>query len=160
MCYSASVKYEGSLLNANLQSNGICTTAHLSRAITFDTVKSRQALNTSYLTFEFKHVLRVAHFTFILRAQRIMEEAKSQVDHGQTLSNDDDNLLYNLSLNSNTTDVGYFVIPTWRISLWSSFFGLMVLTSFFGNGVVVWIVAADKKMRTVTNCFLVTTLKT
>lgn len=56
----------------------------------------------------------------------------------------------------NSTDAGdtHFEIPAWRITLWSVVFGLMVISSCFGNAFVIRIVLSDKKMCTVTNYFL------
>ncbi|XP_049642494.1 neuromedin-K receptor [Suncus etruscus] len=48
-----------------------------------------------------------------------------------------------------------FVQPSWRIALWSLAFGAVVAAAVLGNLVVVWIVLAHKRMRTVTNGFLV-----
>ncbi|KAF3848543.1 hypothetical protein F7725_015040 [Dissostichus mawsoni] len=43
-----------------------------------------------------------------------------------------------------------FVQPVWQIALWG-----MVAVSVVGNMVVIWIILAHKRMRTVTNYFLV-----
>ncbi|XP_055970272.1 neuromedin-K receptor [Sorex fumeus] len=48
-----------------------------------------------------------------------------------------------------------FVQPSWRIALWSLAYGAVVAAAVLGNLVVVWIILAHKRMRTVTNCFLV-----
>ncbi|XP_063167034.1 substance-P receptor-like isoform X2 [Candoia aspera] len=48
-----------------------------------------------------------------------------------------------------------FVQPAWQVVLWSAAYALIVLVSVAGNLVVIWIVLAHKRMRTVTNYFLV-----
>ncbi|XP_069786082.1 neuromedin-K receptor-like [Narcine bancroftii] len=48
-----------------------------------------------------------------------------------------------------------FVQPVWQIALWSITYGLVVVVAVFGNLVVIWIILAHKRMRTVTNYFLV-----
>ncbi|XP_048364624.1 neuromedin-K receptor [Sphaerodactylus townsendi] len=48
-----------------------------------------------------------------------------------------------------------FVQPSWRIALWSLAYSLMVAVAVFGNLIVIWIILAHKRMRTVTNYFLV-----
>ncbi|XP_062992166.1 neuromedin-K receptor [Elgaria multicarinata webbii] len=48
-----------------------------------------------------------------------------------------------------------FVQPPWCIALWSLAYGVVVAVAVFGNVVVIWIILAHKRMRTVTNYFLV-----
>ncbi|XP_030558758.1 tachykinin-like peptides receptor 99D [Drosophila novamexicana] len=48
-----------------------------------------------------------------------------------------------------------FVVPWWRQVLWSILFGGMVIVATGGNLIVVWIVLTTKRMRTVTNYFIV-----
>ncbi|XP_060103368.1 neuromedin-K receptor [Heteronotia binoei] len=48
-----------------------------------------------------------------------------------------------------------FVQPSWRIALWSLAYSAMVAVAVFGNLIVIWIILAHKRMRTVTNYFLV-----
>ncbi|KAF7252709.1 Neuromedin-K receptor [Varanus komodoensis] len=48
-----------------------------------------------------------------------------------------------------------FVQPAWCIALWSLAYGVVVAVAVFGNVVVIWIILAHKRMRTVTNYFLV-----
>ncbi|XP_017145064.1 tachykinin-like peptides receptor 99D isoform X1 [Drosophila miranda] len=48
-----------------------------------------------------------------------------------------------------------FVMPWWRQILWSILFGGMVIVATGGNLIVVWIVMTTKRMRTVTNYFIV-----
>ncbi|XP_034752903.1 substance-P receptor-like [Etheostoma cragini] len=47
-----------------------------------------------------------------------------------------------------------FVQPAWQISLWAVAYCSIVAVSVLGNTVVVWIILAHKRMRTVTNYFL------
>ncbi|XP_042893294.1 tachykinin-like peptides receptor 99D [Penaeus japonicus] len=46
-------------------------------------------------------------------------------------------------------------LPLWRELIWSFVFGSMVLVATGGNLIVIWIVMANRRMRTVTNIFLV-----
>ncbi|XP_074388084.1 neuromedin-K receptor-like isoform X2 [Zonotrichia albicollis] len=48
-----------------------------------------------------------------------------------------------------------FVQPSWRIALWSLTYGGVVAVAVFGNLIVIWIILAHKRMRMVTNYFLV-----
>ena len=46
-------------------------------------------------------------------------------------------------------------MPQWWVQLlWSLLFGIIVLLSVMGNSLLLWIILANKKMRTVTNVFL------
>lgn len=47
------------------------------------------------------------------------------------------------------------VPPWWRQVLWTLLFSIMVVTATGGNLIVVWLVLSNKRMRTVTNYFLV-----
>uniref|UniRef100_A0A3Q3AD78 Tachykinin receptor 1 n=1 Tax=Kryptolebias marmoratus TaxID=37003 RepID=A0A3Q3AD78_KRYMA len=51
----------------------------------------------------------------------------------------------------NTSD---FVQPVWRIVLWAFAYSCIVVVSVVGNVTVIWIIMAHKRMRTVTNYFL------
>ncbi|XP_052126762.1 tachykinin-like peptides receptor 99D isoform X2 [Frankliniella occidentalis] len=58
----------------------------------------------------------------------------------------------------NDTEYGEFhtyELPVWRQVLWSALFAGMVIVAACGNVMVIWIVLAHKRMRTVTNYFLV-----
>ncbi|XP_066495727.1 substance-P receptor [Tiliqua scincoides] len=48
-----------------------------------------------------------------------------------------------------------FVQPAWRVALWAAAYAAVVLVSVVGNVVVIWIILAHRRMRTVTNYFLV-----
>lgn len=48
-----------------------------------------------------------------------------------------------------------FIQPSWQIGLWSVAYGSVVAVAVFGNLIVIWIILAHKRMRTVTNYFLV-----
>nr|UNA06200.1 tachykinin-like protein receptor [Hyphantria cunea] len=48
-----------------------------------------------------------------------------------------------------------FILPWWRQVLWTVLFAGMVVVATVGNLVVIWIVLANKRMRSVTNYFLV-----
>uniref|UniRef100_A0A3B4AFD6 Substance-P receptor n=1 Tax=Periophthalmus magnuspinnatus TaxID=409849 RepID=A0A3B4AFD6_9GOBI len=47
-----------------------------------------------------------------------------------------------------------FVQPVWRIVLWAIAYSCIVIVSVVGNVTVIWIIMAHKRMRTVTNYFL------
>ncbi|CAL4097464.1 unnamed protein product [Meganyctiphanes norvegica] len=48
-----------------------------------------------------------------------------------------------------------YVLTMWHQLIWSALFGGMVVVATGGNLIVIWIVVADHRMRTVTNIFLV-----
>ena len=48
-----------------------------------------------------------------------------------------------------------FSLPLWRQLLWMVLYTGIVIIATVGNLVVIWIVLADRRMRTVTNYFLV-----
>ncbi|XP_060106582.1 substance-P receptor [Heteronotia binoei] len=48
-----------------------------------------------------------------------------------------------------------FEQPVWQVALWTVAYSLIVVVSVVGNVVVMWIILAHKRMRTVTNYFLV-----
>uniref|UniRef100_A0A4W5MH50 Tachykinin receptor 1b n=1 Tax=Hucho hucho TaxID=62062 RepID=A0A4W5MH50_9TELE len=62
-----------------------------------------------------------------------------------------------LSIKDKPQKIGYnqFVQPIWQIALWAIAYCSMVCVSVIGNLVVIWIILAHKRMRTVTNYFLV-----
>uniref|UniRef100_A0A4W4GRR4 Neuromedin-K receptor n=1 Tax=Electrophorus electricus TaxID=8005 RepID=A0A4W4GRR4_ELEEL len=47
-----------------------------------------------------------------------------------------------------------FAQPPWRVALWSLAYSLVLVVALFGNLVVIWIILAHRRMRTVTNYFL------
>ncbi|NXJ98052.1 NK1R protein, partial [Corythaixoides concolor] len=55
----------------------------------------------------------------------------------------------------NESFVNQFVQPPWQVALWAVAYTLIVVVSVVGNVVVMWIILAHKRMRTVTNYFLV-----
>ncbi|XP_074486087.1 tachykinin receptor 3a [Sebastes fasciatus] len=58
---------------------------------------------------------------------------------------------------SNITTANYtnpFVQPPWRVALWSVAYSSVLAVAVFGNLIVIWIILAHKRMRTVTNYFL------
>ncbi|NXM98213.1 NK1R protein, partial [Sylvia borin] len=48
-----------------------------------------------------------------------------------------------------------FVQPAWQVALWAVAYALIVVVAVVGNVVVMWIILAHRRMRTVTNYFLV-----
>ncbi|XP_011617975.2 tachykinin receptor 3-like isoform X1 [Takifugu rubripes] len=65
--------------------------------------------------------------------------------HGDEMSSDREE---SRSLNNQ------FVQPAWRIVLWSVAYSTVLAVAVFGNLIVIWIILAHKRMRTVTNYFL------
>lgn len=57
-------------------------------------------------------------------------------------------------MNSEIPQDNIFILPVWRQMLWSILFAGMVVVATVGNLVVIWIVMAHKRMRTVTNYFI------
>lgn len=47
-----------------------------------------------------------------------------------------------------------FVQPPWRVALWSVAYSTVLAVAVFGNLIVIWIILAHRRMRTVTNYFL------
>ncbi|KAF5890541.1 neuromedin-K receptor-like, partial [Clarias magur] len=60
----------------------------------------------------------------------------------------------NASLSPLGKSSNLFAQPPWRVAVWSVAYGCVTLVSVFGNLVVIWIILAHKRMRTVTNSFL------
>lgn len=48
-----------------------------------------------------------------------------------------------------------FILPWWRQLIWSILFAVMIIVSTGGNLIIIYIVLTNKRMRTVTNYFLV-----
>ena len=62
----------------------------------------------------------------------------------------------NGSLTNNSDDVSeQFLLPWWQQTIFYTAFIIILLVSAGGNLIVMWIVLAHKRMRTVTNYFLV-----
>ncbi|XP_043774415.1 substance-P receptor [Cervus elaphus] len=59
------------------------------------------------------------------------------------------------NISTNISEPNQFVQPAWQIVLWAAAYSVIVVTSVVGNVVVMWIILAHKRMRTVTNYFLV-----
>lgn len=56
--------------------------------------------------------------------------------------------------NNGTVYLNQFVQPVWKIVLWAIAYSGIVIVSLVGNLTVIWIIMAHKRMRTVTNYFL------
>uniref|UniRef100_H3AQS1 Tachykinin receptor 2 n=1 Tax=Latimeria chalumnae TaxID=7897 RepID=H3AQS1_LATCH len=56
---------------------------------------------------------------------------------------------------SNETDGNPFAQPVWRVALWAIAYSLIVVVSVIGNVTIIWIILAHRRMRTVTNYFIV-----
>ncbi|XP_034943701.1 tachykinin-like peptides receptor 99D isoform X2 [Chelonus insularis] len=57
--------------------------------------------------------------------------------------------------NSTDSDGNKFILPLWRQIIWTFLFVGMIIVATLGNIIVIWIVLRHKRMRTVTNYFLV-----
>uniref|UniRef100_A0A672YFT1 Substance-K receptor n=1 Tax=Sphaeramia orbicularis TaxID=375764 RepID=A0A672YFT1_9TELE len=55
----------------------------------------------------------------------------------------------------NETTVNQFQQPDWQVALWAIAYSLIILVSVTGNVTVIWIILAHRRMRTVTNYFIV-----
>ncbi|XP_060782299.1 substance-K receptor isoform X2 [Neoarius graeffei] len=55
----------------------------------------------------------------------------------------------------NETSTNLFAQPAWQVALWALAYSLVVLVSVVGNVTVIWIILAHRRMRTVTNYFIV-----
>lgn len=56
---------------------------------------------------------------------------------------------------SDSQNSNKFILPWWRQIIWTVLFAGMIVVATGGNLIVIWIVLAHKRMRTVTNYFLV-----
>lgn len=59
------------------------------------------------------------------------------------------------STNGTEIAINPFLQPPWQIALWAVAYSIIVIISVVGNIIVMWIILAHKRMRTVTNYFLV-----
>uniref|UniRef100_A0A3B4GEH8 Tachykinin receptor 2 n=1 Tax=Pundamilia nyererei TaxID=303518 RepID=A0A3B4GEH8_9CICH len=55
----------------------------------------------------------------------------------------------------NETTWNQFQQPDWQVALWAIAYSLIILVSITGNVTVIWIILAHRRMRTVTNYFIV-----
>ncbi|XP_054869152.1 substance-K receptor isoform X1 [Amphiprion ocellaris] len=55
----------------------------------------------------------------------------------------------------NETTGNQFQQPDWQVALWALAYSLIILVSITGNVTVIWIILAHRRMRTVTNYFIV-----
>lgn len=62
---------------------------------------------------------------------------------------------FNENANSDGASEVNFALPWWQQLIWSLFFCGMVVVATGGNLIVIWIVCTNKRMRSVTNYFLV-----
>ncbi|XP_061684761.1 neuromedin-K receptor-like isoform X2 [Syngnathoides biaculeatus] len=60
----------------------------------------------------------------------------------------------NASVSSLSPPASQFVQPAWRVALWALAYCAVLGVALPGNAVVVWIILAHKRMRSVTNYFL------
>lgn len=55
----------------------------------------------------------------------------------------------------NLTEMTMFEQPGWQIALWAIVYLLIITASIVGNATVIWIILSHRRMRTVTNYFIV-----
>jgi len=68
----------------------------------------------------------------------------------------DNDTYYNGTYNHTDLELrNQFVLPWWRQMIWTLLFAGMITVATGGNLIVIWIVLAHRRMRTVTNYFLV-----
>ncbi|XP_027869538.1 substance-K receptor [Xiphophorus couchianus] len=85
-------------------------------------------------------------------------DAESLIKHFQR---DPEATLMPLSATSDWLDDGnettgnQFQQPDWQVALWAIAYSLIILVSITGNVTVIWIILAHRRMRTVTNYFIV-----
>lgn len=53
-----------------------------------------------------------------------------------------------------TNEIRPFLLSLWAQVFWIFLFGIMVITAIIGNLTVIWIIMMNKRMRSVTNYFL------
>uniref|UniRef100_A0A8C6UWZ1 Substance-K receptor n=1 Tax=Neogobius melanostomus TaxID=47308 RepID=A0A8C6UWZ1_9GOBI len=58
-------------------------------------------------------------------------------------------------MEGNDTSRNKFQQPGWQVALWAIAYSLIILVSVTGNVTVIWIILAHRRMRTVTNYFIV-----
>lgn len=58
-------------------------------------------------------------------------------------------------VDSNATGITAFSMPGWQLGLWATAYLALVLVAVVGNATVIWIILAHRRMRTVTNYFIV-----
>lgn len=56
---------------------------------------------------------------------------------------------------NDTSGVNQFEQPDWQVALWTIAYSVIIVVSVIGNVTVIWIIIAHKRMRTVTNYFIV-----
>ncbi|XP_039593598.1 substance-K receptor [Polypterus senegalus] len=88
--------------------------------------------------------------SFLHMSTPMINVSLSEMDHYETDLNsslsDQDN---------NGTDTNKFVQPDWQVALWAIAYAAIVIVSVIGNLTVIWIILAHRRMRTVTNYFIV-----
>ncbi|XP_017319569.1 substance-K receptor isoform X1 [Ictalurus punctatus] len=77
-----------------------------------------------------------------------MEATSDPLSFTSVLNDGDDD-------DGNETSTNLFAQPAWQVALWALAYSLVVLVSVVGNVTVIWIILAHRRMRTVTNYFIV-----
>ena len=94
-------------------------------------------------------------FLFVYNATNITDDCIYQIFMSKNISrglrlNSQSNLTNSLPIHYDRP-----FMPQWWVQLlWSLLFGIIVLLSVMGNSLLLWIILANKKMRTVTNFYL------
>lgn len=113
---------------------------------------SRVINNENVMRYTF-HLLR-CHSN---RIQQLIEHSVFSEIHDSAISKNIYANWSNKSISRRGNDESHqnlFILPIWRQIIWSILFAGMVAVATLGNIVVIWIVLAHKRMRTVTNYFL------
>lgn len=89
--------------------------------------------------------------------ERISDLTDPEVYFNSTYPNMTNMTGYMNNITNNTIELDWdkFILPWWRQVIWSILFVVMIIVSTGGNLIVIWIVLTNKRMRTVTNYFLV-----
>ncbi|KAK6645154.1 hypothetical protein RUM43_001430 [Polyplax serrata] len=85
-----------------------------------------------------------------------MTEIESKIDDYFEFPNGSINANYSQVNGTEEEEVwDKYILPWWRQLIWSILFAVMIIVSTGGNLIIIYIVLTNKRMRTVTNYFLV-----
>ncbi|XP_078800215.1 substance-K receptor isoform X3 [Oryzias latipes] len=98
-----------------------------------------------------------------MQCTRFLSPDKQEVkmDVGNLIERDLEATLMPLTVTSdwleddNETIRNQFQQPDWQVALWAVAYSLIIIVSITGNVTVIWIILAHRRMRTVTNYFIV-----
>ncbi|XP_055377131.1 tachykinin-like peptides receptor 99D isoform X2 [Condylostylus longicornis] len=114
------------------------------------------SLNNNYDNFNITGPLTVFDFTNYLEEDNSSNTFNySSILSSTIATNNSSNSDFNSTVSPEEDEEISFILPWWRQLIWSVLFGGMVIVATGGNLIVIWIVLAHKRMRTVTNYFIV-----